>query len=423
MSFNVRELSYQVLTHVLYDNRLLGTELDDVMDDQDISDSDKSYIKRECTGVVENLTNIDSYIKKYTLFNIKKVSKEVMTILRIGIYEILYMDKVPSFATINECVELTKRHAVSKHYKDQHKYVNALLRKVDREKNKEVSNFAPRVEKKNHCYFRIYNDSELLVLDELKKKGIEYKTYDGALDFRYSKVYSLDNYKDIISLDSFKGGNILISDASSIYLTDRLAYYIKERGKNILGKSDNDASMIKLLDTCAAPGGKILSLIDIIHKDYNDLYAEARDVSEDKVLKISENLDRLKVTKLSLNVRDASVYDELDKEKYDVVISDVPCTGLGVVEKKPDIVYHFNEEKLSSLVALQKKIINVSSKYVKKGGILSYSTCTTTKEENEDVISEFLANNDNFKKIFEKRIEIDDENKADGFYMCFLEKI
>ena len=413
-NYNVRGLSYQVLIRVLYDGKLLGTELDSVMIDYDMSEGDKSYIKRECTGVIEKLTEIDSYIKKYTLFNIKRVSKEVMTLLRIGIYELLYMDKVPSFATINECVELTKRRIQSKYYKDQHKYVNALLRKVDREKNKEISKPVPSLQKKKHCYFRIYNDSEKLVLDEIEKRGLKYKAYDGALDFRYSKVYSLDNYKDIIRLDNFKNGNILISDASSIYLSDRLSNFIKEREKSTTSK---------ILDTCSAPGGKILSLIDIIHGDYHNFYAEARDINIDKILKIRENANRLKVLNLNMCIRDASIYDEHDKEKFDIVISDVPCSGLGVVDKKPDIKYHFNKEKLVSLVQLQKSILIVSSKYVKKGGLLSYSTCTTTREENEEVIDDFLTNNDDFKKIFEKRIEIDDENKADGFYMCFLEKL
>ena len=180
--------------------------------------------------------------------------------------------------------------------------------------------------------------------------------------------------------------------------------------------------MIKILDTCAAPGGKIISLIDNIRSDFNSLYAEARDISNDKISKINENVKRLRVLDLNMYVKDASIYDESDKEKFDIVILDVPCSGLGVVNRKPDVKYHFNNEKLSSLVLLQKKILNVSSKYVKRRGILSYSTCTTTREENEEIIDDFLGTNNGFRKIFEKRIEIDDENKADGFYMCFLEK-
>ena len=424
-SYNVRELSYKILYCVLYDNKLLNIAFDDVLSLYDISDEDRSYIRRECAGVIENLTYIDEEIQKYTLFNIKKIQKEVKIILRIGMYELLYMDKVPSYATINECVELTKRivKKFSKYYINQHRYVNAVLRKIDKEAGKVSTNYPDKMAVSKYCYFRIYNDNEALVLNELREKKLDYKIYSGALNFKYSKVYSLDNYKDIIELDNFKDGNILISDASSIYLTDALSYYIKEREKRIKSENQNVVSMMKLLDTCASPGGKILNLIDIIYNDYYYFYAEARDISDEKILKICENVNRLKVLDLNMKVKDASIYDELDKDKFDVVICDVPCSGLGVIYKKPDIKYHFNDEKLRSLVLLQKKILGTSSNYVKSGGILSYSTCTTTKEENEDIIDDFMNLNNQFKKIYEKRIEPNDENLADGFYMCFLEKI
>ena len=158
-------------------------------------------------------------------------------------------------------------------------------------------------------------------------------------------------------------------------------------------------------------------------KKYHNCYFEARDVSIDKINKIKENLERLKIKNIELKVHDATVYEEKDFEKFDVVLCDVPCSGLGVINKKPDIKLKTNDEKINSLKDLQKSIIETSENYVKKGGILSYSTCTTTKEENEDNIFDFLNKNSNFEKIFEKRIEINDENKADGFYMCFLRKV
>ena len=104
------------------------------------------------------------------------------------------------------------------------------------------------------------------------------------------------------------------------------------------------------------------------------------------------------------------------------MILDVPCTGLGVIDKKPDIKLNYSNDKKFSLVKIQKNILNVSKDYVKIGGLLSYSTCTETKEENEDNILEFLSNNKNFEKIYEKRIARNDENKCDGFYMCIMKK-
>ena len=121
LRYNVRELSYYILIGVIYDGMLLGDRIIDILDNYDINDADKSYIKRECTGVIENISVIDFYIKKFTSFNIKKISREIMTILRIGIYELLYMDRVPSYATINECVEITKKLSVSRYYNNQYR--------------------------------------------------------------------------------------------------------------------------------------------------------------------------------------------------------------------------------------------------------------------------------------------------------------
>ena len=408
---NVREYSYEILLGVFYNGELLNESINECFDNNDLNEKDKSYIRNECAGLIEKCDEIDSTIKKHLKNKNKKLDKELQLVLRLGCYELMYLDKVPTFATINECVNLIKKTKL----KSLSGFVNAVLRNISREirdnGNKDTSSSISK-----RCYFRIYNDKELEVLKELDEKSINYKLYDGALSFEYAKVYYANNYKDIIDTNSFKSGFIMISDASSIYLTDKLAEFIKTK------RIGFDSKNIKLLDVCAAPGGKILGLIDLIHSDYIELCAEARDLSLDKINKISENVDRLKVTGINLSTKDASVYDESENGKYDLVICDVPCTGLGVVGKKPDIKLHFTKSKLDSLVGLQKKIISVSSKYLRTGGILSYSTCTTTQEENEDVIKEFIEDNKGFCKIFEKRIEVNDENMADGFYMCFLEK-
>lgn len=408
---NVREYSYEILLGVFYNGELLNESINECFDNNDLNEKDKSYIRNECAGLIEKCDEIDSVIKKHLKNKNKKLDKELQLVLRLGCYELMYLDKVPTFATINECVNLIKKTKL----KSLSGFVNAVLRNISREiRDNGNRNTHSLVSKR--CYFRIYNDKESEVLKELDVKSIDYKLYDDALSFKYAKVYYANNYKDIIDTNSFKNGFIMISDASSIYLTDKLAELIKTK------RIGFDSKSIKLLDVCAAPGGKILGLIDLIHSDYIEICAEARDLSLDKINKIRENVDRLKVTGINLSTKDASVYDENEKEKYDLVICDVPCTGLGVVSKKPDIKLHFTKEKLDSLVSLQKKIISVSSKYLRTGGILSYSTCTTTQEENEDVIKEFIEDNKGFSKIFEKRIKVNDENMADGFYMCFLEK-
>ena len=415
---NIRKVSFDILYEVFFCNKLLNIALNEKFEKIELDENDKSFIKREVTGTIEKIDEIDEIINKYSKVSTKKLDKDILVVLRLAVYELYYMDKVPTFATINECVNIVKKSKNSR----LSGFVNAILRNIDRRESKKANISSNSDEKK--CYFRIYNDHEESVLKEMNDKNISYKRYDGALDFRYAKVYSVNKYKDILDLDSFANGDILIEDASSIFLTDKLAYYIKEREKELKKSQVKESiSMMKLLDACASPGGKILSLIDLIYGDYFYFYAEARDISEEKILKICENVNRLKVLDLNLNVKDATVHDELDDDKYDVVLLDVPCTGLGVIDKKPDIKLNYSDEKRDSLVDIQRKILDSCKHYVKKGGILSYSTCTETKEENEDNIDYFLSQNKDFEIIFEKKIKRNDENKADGFYMCFMKRL
>lgn len=415
---NIRRVSFDILYDVFFCNKLLNIALNEKFEKLNLDENDKSFIKREVTGVIEKIEEIDETINKYSKVSTNKLDRDILVVLRLAVYELKYMDKVPVFATINECVNIVKKSKNSR----LSGFVNAILRNIDRKESKKA-NISSNSDDKN-CYFRIYNDHEESVLNEMNDKNISYKRYDGALDFRYAKVYSVNKYKDILNLESFANGDILIEDASSIFLTDKLAYYIKEREKELKNNQAKDSiSMMKLLDTCASPGGKILSLIDLIYGDYYYFYAEARDISEEKILKICENVNRLKVLDLNLNVKDATIHDELDDDKYDIVLLDVPCTGLGVIDKKPDIKLNYSDEKRDALVDIQRKILEACKHYVKKGGILSYSTCTETKEENEDNIEFFLSNNKDFEVIFEKKIKRNDENKADGFYMCFVKRL
>ena len=418
---NQRKISFDILYEVIFNDKLLNDIINEKFERESLTELDKSFVKRECTGTIEKINEIDELINKYSKVKANKLNKDILIILRLAIYEICYMDKVPVFATINESVNIVKKSKNSR----LSGFVNAVLRNIVRKEDIDKDSIDQNLEtNQKHCYFRIYNDCELEVLKELEDKNITHKKYDGKLEFKYAKVYYVNKYKEILGLDTFKKGNILIEDASSIFLTDKLAYYIKEREEKLKDIERTDKiSTIKILDSCAAPGGKILSLIDLIRDDHTDIYAEARDISKEKIFKINENINRLKVTTLNLNVKDATIHDELDDDKYDIVILDVPCTGLGVIDKKPDIKLKYSNEKRDSLVVIQRKILDANKNYVKKGGILSYSTCTETKEENEDNITYFLKRNSNFEKIFEKRINRKDENKSDGFYMCFMRRI
>ena len=408
---NAREYSFHVLSEVLINEKLLNNEINKVFDLYSIKDEDKSFIKKECTGIIENINNIDSIIDKYSKVKASKLKKEILIVFRLSIYEMLYMDKVPEYATINESVNIIKKTKC----KGLAGYVNATLKNIAKNELNKTQDEIPSKKEDKHCYFKILNKKDQEVTNELNGLKIAFSKYDGALEFKHSSVYYVDKYKYVLDTDAFKNGNIIIQDVSSAYLVDRLYDYIESLYKNYQYK-------LSVLDTCSAPGGKIISLYTLLNNKYRDNYFEARDVSNDKIDKIKENVKRLNIDNIKMDVHDATVYTDEDFEKFDVVLCDVPCSGLGVISKKPDIKLKTSDEKINSLKHLQTSIIETSKRYVKNGGILSYSTCTTTKVENEENIADFLNKNSNFEKMYEKRIENNDENKSDGFYMCFLRK-
>lgn len=405
---NVRNYSFDILYNIFYNDKLLTNQINETIYSNDFNDEDISFIKKECTGVIENLENIDSIINKYSKVKTYKLKKDILIVFRMSIYEILYMDKVPEYATINESVNIIKNTK----YKDLSGYVNATLKNIVKN---ETDNTIVKSDKIKYCYFKILNDYLDEVIDELTRLNINFYNYDGCLQFRYTHIYYTNKYKNILDTDSFKNGKIIIQDASSAYLVDCLYDYIQTNYKN-------NSKRIKILDTCSSPGGKIFSLYCLMKNNYNDCYFEARDISTEKINKIKENMLRLKINNINIKISDATKYNDEDFEKFDIVICDVPCSGIGVINKKPDIKLRINENKIKSLQKIQKSIIDVSKQYLKPRGILSYSTCTETKDENEDNILSFLKNNSNFNKIYEKRIESFDENKSDGFYMCIMKK-
>ena len=402
---NVRRYSFDLLYKVFYDGKLLNNELNSCFDNNDLSEDDKSFIKRECTGVIEKLLNIDETINEYSKLKTFKLKKDILLALRLGTYELQYMEKVPDYAVVNEYVNLIK----ATKYKNLSGYVNAVLKNIAKIESKKDN-----LDNKLRAYFRIYGINDEIVLNELNDKNIKYFKYDGDLPFKHSMIYFVEKYKYILDLDSFKNGYILIEDASSAFLSDALYDYI------ISNYPENEK--ISVLDTCASPGGKILALYDLINAKYENSYLKARDISEEKISRIKENIDRLNIQKIETEVCDATISNKDDFEAYNIVICDVPCSGLGVINKKPDIKLNFNNEKLESLVKIQRQILEVSKSYVCKNGILSYSTCTETKEENEENIQHFLENNKNFEIIFEKKILHGDSNNSDGFYICFMKK-
>ena len=176
-------------------------------------------------------------------------------------------------------------------------------------------------------------------------------------------------------LTAFKNGSIAVQDVSSMLCVEAA------------GIRNGD----KVIDVCAAPGGKSVFAAD---KAENNGEVIARDISEKKLRLIKENAERCGIKNMRIELWDAAIPDNRLNEYADVVIVDAPCSGYGVIGKKPDIKYGASEDKQNALAAIQRKILKTASAYVKKGGRLVYSTCTVSKQENEEIVAEFLKNSD-----------------------------
>lgn len=213
----------------------------------------------------------------------------------------------------------------------------------------------------------------------------------------------LSGYDHLSALPSFCEGLYQVQDLSSM----QVALWSEVKAGD------------QVLDVCAAPGGKAIHIAELLN---GTGHVEARDLAEYKVALIRDNIERSGLTNINAVCQDAAIYDPHKKETADIVIADLPCSGLGVLGKKPDLRYKMNEKTEADLVELQKKILSVVKDYVKPGGKLLYSTCTIHREENEGNVEWFLKEYPEFELVKEKQM-IPGRDAGDGFYIAILKRV
>lgn len=415
-------------------------------------DNDKAFVKRSVSGVLENKILIDFIIGKYSKTKHDKLDKKVYIVLLCAIYELLFMNSSKRYAVINEYVEIIKKQKTQFHAN----FTNAVLRNISRNENidsllddknidatikysiprdlykylkaninidtdnidKKIEEIFKYYHENNYISFRInkYDDETIdTIQQELTDKNIDYFIYDKSCKLTKLKCLMARNISSISSLDCFNKGLISVQDISSIYYIDKL-YDI---AKFILPKD------IRVLDACASPGGKSLAFLTAFDEFNIDIYS--CDKTENKLTKIKENFERLKpylITKnINIQTNDATTLNDDYINSFDIVMIDVPCSGLGIISKKQDIKYNFDINKTKDLITIQKKILDINKQYVKKDGYLCYSTCTITKNENDELISDFIKDNTNFEIVYKEQILSSQDNMSDGFYFCIMKRL
>ena len=422
---------YKIDKEQAYSNIALNEEIK--QNREKLTENDIGLISEIVYGVTTWKLTLDEIIKKYSKIKLKKISPWILNILRMGVYQIVFLDKIPKSAAVNESVNLAKRYGHS----SSSNFVNAILRKVEKndyEELFEISNDVERISKttsmpewivrellKNNnieSVKKICENSNLkpkttIRVNALKttKEDLIKKLNENNIQFKEANINEkmagdfliLNKVKNIENLDLFKNGYFTIQDISA----------------GLTAKILNPQPDEIVLDACSAPGGKTTYIAELMK---NKGIIEAWDIHEHRTKLVEKNAKRLGINIIKTQVKDATIYDESLNEKFDKILLDVPCLGIGVIKRKPDIKWQRKVEDIKEITKTQATILENCYRYLKKGGSLVYSTCSILKEENEDIISNFLSKQTDFEIAENDVINIFQDEEKDGFFICKLHK-
>ena len=401
---NTRETAFQVIYKVLEEGEYSHVVLRQALhQEKDAPKRDRAFVTRLVEGTMERLLTMDYILNQVSKTPVKKMKPVIRTVLRMSVYQLLYMDSVPDSAVCNEAVKLVK----GKGLQGLSGFVNGVLRNVARSREQwKEDTFYPDKQKTPAKYLSIrYSLPEWLCSYFVKEYGFEKaeKIAEGSLRnplttirCNTTKVAKEDLKKRLTEQGFIVENGLYAKDA--LYLSGYDALEKIPEFKEGLFQVQDESSMLVaelaclkkddlVLDVCSAPGGKALHAANIL-ETLGGGTVISRDVSEKKTALIIENMERLQAKNITVQVADATVPDEKMIGLADVVIADLPCSGIGIMAKKPEIRYRMTAENQKELVKLQKEMLCTVHRYVKPGGILMYSTCTINKEENEEQVRE-----------------------------------
>ncbi len=430
---NARKIAFDAIMKIERDSAFSNLTLDAFLNKYEIEPRDKSFVSALFYGVIERKFTLDYNLSLYLQKPLNKLKPEAVVILRMGACQLLFMDKIPPSAAVNESVKLAKRHCS---YASG--LINAVLRKIDKNKLRlpDEKNEAYYLSVKYSCekwlckkWIKEYgfeNTEGILsasigspdvfirvnsmkisaeaLMQELAEEGVDSERayVDNALKFSL-------NGKDIEKLTAYKKGYFHVQDLASQLCAKALG---AEEGETVF-------------DLCSAPGGKAYTAAEYMNNKGTVL---CFDKYESRVELINKGAERLGLTVIKGAVSDAIVFRE-ELGKADRVLCDVPCSGTGIIRRKPEIKYK-SEEELKGLPEIQYAILKNGSEYVKKGGRLIYSTCAISKNENEEVCEKFLTESSDFVKVIPLP-EISNDffvtlmphiNSSDGFFIACFER-
>ena len=394
---SARQTAFEILNKIQRDNSYSNLALDHALDKADTDNKDKKFVSALVYGVTERRITLDYNLSLYLSQPIKKLKPEVLTALRLGAYQILFMDKIPVSAAVNESVKLAKKNGAA----FASGLVNAVLRKI-------ISNGL----KTDGSMSVNYSAPEWLCDMWCKSYGREnaeklleasFGAVDTVLRVNTEKI-DADNLINLLAEEGFDcetGGNVensaVVKSGGAVHKTEAYKnglFHVQDAASQLcckaLGVQENET----VIDICAAPGGKSFTLAENMKNTGRIISC---DIYEHRLKLISEGAERLGLTNIETVRNDGNVFNP-DFPLADKILCDVPCSGLGVIRKKPEIRFKKCEE-VDKLQDLQYSIMCISSRYLKIGGVMVYSTCSLNPNENEKIVEKFLTEHDNFEGV------------------------
>lgn len=435
MKENIRSVAYNILLNIEKNSEYSNIGLDKALNEINLIGRDRAFVKNLVSGVCERRITLDYEIKSHLQNAKTRLKPNVRTILRMGVFEILYCDGIPARASVNEYVNLTKGSGASFAVG----LVNAILRRVSEsglllpkptEENYDSVRYSMPISTVNYLKSALGNRFDSFAASSLEKAKIYGRVNTLKTDFDALKEFLQKDGIEIESVQTVPDAFYFVNTAS--FMRTRAfqegLFHIQDLSSQICCMAVNAKPQHLVLDVCAAPGGKSFTLAQMMQ---NTGEITSCDIHPHKLGLIRQGAERLGLENIQPLLRNA-MQPPSGEKCYDRVLCDVPCSGFGVLRKKSEIKYK-NIDEIRNLPELQIRILSSSAKALKPGGILVYSTCTVIPEENDGVVSEFLSQTDDFhplavlpEELGEKsaygRIFMPDTDDCDGFYISILEK-
>ncbi len=437
---SVRYLAYDTIYRVKYKGAYSNLHISQTIEKYRLDERDRGFYTELVYGTLENCLFLDYVIGKFSAIKPENIPDNRMVVLEMGLYQIHYMDGMQNFAAVNESVQLMKELEPQTR---AYAFVNAMLRTVlrtetafdidlkDAKKRLSVEySVAPWIaelmvsqyglEKAEDIFYALSQHAKLYVrvnplktnTQDLKRSFFDEGILSDVVE-GYPQMLKVQGFKNMNVEEHYVSGAFTVQDLSSVSCIEALAPQTGE----------------VILDACAAPGGKATAIAE---KMAGTGTVIAADKGKNKLALIEDAAKRLNLLNIKVVHQNACVTVDEWREYFDRVLVDVPCSGLGIIRRKPEIRYK-SEREFVSLYDVQKSILQTNSAYVKKGGVLVYSTCTLDKRENERIVRAFLRENKNFRfdefelprkgKVVGMTELLPDEGDWDGFFICRMKRV